>query len=149
MKINIKATGIELTQAISDYVHKKVSSIEKYINKEHVDTVAQVEVGKSTHHHKAGNIFRAEVRIIGGGLDLYAVSEKEDLYAAIDLVKDEIVQSLLQSKGKRETLARKGALMMKSVMKGLSLGTTKGFSWGMDRFRFSAKGGSASGGKKK
>src|SRR3989344_5325056 len=136
MKINIKATGIELTQAISDYVYKKVSSIEKYINKEHIDTVAQVEVGKSTHHHKAGNIFRAEVRIIGGGLDLYAVSEKEDLYAAIDLVKDEVVQSLLQSKGKRETLTRRGAEMMKSMMKGLTDNTARGFSWGVDRFRF-------------
>jgi len=136
MKINIKATGIELTPAISGYVHKKISSIEKYINRDHVDTVAQVEVGKSTNHHKGGNIFRAEVRIIGGGLDLYAVSEKEDLYTAIDLVKDEIVQNLLQSKGKRETLTRRGAEMMKSVMKGLTDNTARGFSWGIERLKF-------------
>lgn len=136
MKINIKATGIELTPAISGYVHKKISSIEKYINKDHADTVAQVEVGKNTQHHKAGNIFRAEVRIIGGGLDLYAVSEQEDLYAAIDIVKDEVVQNLLQSKGKRQTLTRRGAEMMKSVMKGLTTNTARGFSWGIERLKF-------------
>ncbi|MDO8471451.1 MAG: ribosome-associated translation inhibitor RaiA [bacterium] len=120
MKINIKATGIELTQAISDYVYKKISSIEKYLDKSNTDIIAQVEVGRSTRHHKTGNIFRAEVHITGMGLDLYAVSEMEDLYAAIDVVKDEIVHSILQLKGKRETLTRKGAKMMKSVMKGIA-----------------------------
>ncbi|KKT14776.1 MAG: hypothetical protein UW83_C0012G0003 [Parcubacteria group bacterium GW2011_GWD1_44_9] len=120
MKINIKATSIELTQAISDYVYKKISSIEKYLDKSNTDIIAQVEVGRSTRHHKTGNIFRAEVHITGVGLDLYAVSEMEDLYAAIDVVKDEIVHNVVQSKGKRQTLAKKGAGMMKNIMKGLN-----------------------------
>ncbi len=119
MKINIKATGIELTPAITDYVEKKIAHIEKFLDKNNVDTVAQVEVGRSTRHHKTGNIFRAEVHITGVGIDLYAVREMEDLYAAIDIVKDEIVQNVLQLKGKRETLTRKGAKMMKNIMKGI------------------------------
>ena len=120
MKINIKATGIELTQAISNYVYKKISSIEKYLDKKSgPDLVAQVEVGRSTRHHKAGNIFRAEVHITGAGLDLYAVSAMEDLYAAIDVVKDEIVHNAVQLKGRRQTLTRKGAEMMKNIMKGI------------------------------
>ena len=136
MKINIKATGIELTPAISDYVYKKISAIEKYIDKNNTDVVAQVEVGKNTRHHKAGNIFRAEVHIIGEGLDLYAVSDMEDLYAAIDTVKDEIVRNVIQLKDKREMLTRKGAKMMKNMMKGFTDATAKGFSWGMERFKF-------------
>jgi len=120
MKINIKATSIELTQAISDYVYKKISSIEKYLDKSNTDVIAQVEVGRSTRHHKTGNIFRAEVHITGMGLDLYAVSEMEDLYAAIDVVKDEIVHNVVQSKGKRQTLAKRGAGMMKNIMKGFN-----------------------------
>ncbi|MDO8569514.1 MAG: ribosome-associated translation inhibitor RaiA [bacterium] len=120
MKINIKATGIELTQAISDYVYKRISSIEKYLDKKSSSNIiAQVEVGRSTRHHKTGNIFRAEVHITGVSVDLYAVSELEDLYAAIDAVKDEIVHNVVQLKGKRETLARRGAGMMKNIMKGI------------------------------
>ncbi|MBI2674107.1 MAG: ribosome-associated translation inhibitor RaiA [Candidatus Zambryskibacteria bacterium] len=120
MQINIKATGIELTQAISDYAYKRISTIEKYLDKQSgPSAIAQVEVGKSTRHHKAGNIFRAEVHIIGTNLDAYAVSEMEDLYAAIDVVKDEIVHNVLQLKGRRETLARRSAGMMKNVMKGI------------------------------
>ena len=121
MKINIKATGIELTPAITDYAYKKTASIEKYIDKKiSSDVVAQVEVGKSTRHHKTGNVFRAEVHITGVSLDLYAVSEMEDLYAAIDVVKDEIVQNIVQLKGKRLSLARRGAKMMKNIMKSLN-----------------------------
>ena len=137
MKINIKATGIELTQAISDYVYKKISSIEKYLDKKiSPNAIAQVEVGKNTHHHKTGNIFRAEIHITGVNLDLYAVSEMTDLYAAIDVVKDEIVHNILQLKGKRETLSRRSAGMMKNFMKGLSDSTVKGFSWGMECLKF-------------
>jgi len=119
MKINIKATGIELTTSVSDYVTKKISSLEKYVA-ESADVVAQVEVGKSTNHHKSGDIFKAEVHIIGGGLDLYAVSEQADLYAAIDLVKDDMAQKLSHIKGKKEALHRRGARMMKDVMRGLN-----------------------------
>lgn len=122
MKINIKATGIELTPAIASYVDKKVSHIEKYLEKNNEGVIALVEVGKSTRHHKAGNVFRAEVHLTGLGLDLYAVSEMEDLYAAIDVVKDEIVHNIVQSKGKKETLARRGAKIMKSIMKGITFG---------------------------
>jgi putative sigma-54 modulation protein len=119
MKINIKATGIELTPAISDYVHKKVSSLEKYLEKGS-DVVAQVEVGKSTQHHKSGEVFRAEVHLIGAGFDLYAASEQTDLYAAIDVVKDEISRNLTHQKGKRFALARRGGRMVKDMMRGLN-----------------------------
>ncbi len=118
MRINIKATGMELTPAISDYAAKKVSSLEKYIKK---DAVAQVEVGRSTQHHKKGEVFRAEVRITGAGLDLYAASEEADLYASIDMVKDELKETLLQLKGKRETLTRRGAQAIKNMMKGFNI----------------------------
>lgn len=137
MKINIRATGTELTPAISSYVEKKISSVEKYLDKTSAsNAIAQVEVGKSTHHHKSGNVFRAEVHITGGGLDLYAVTEMYDLYAAIDTVRDEMVHNMLQSKGKRLTLARKSAETMKNIMKGFSDTTAKGFSWGVERLKF-------------
>lgn len=118
MKINIKATNIELTPSISDYVEKKLSALSKHLEKDHADAVAHVEVGKSTQHHRSGNIFRAEVHLIGTGLDLYAFSEQEDLYAAIDIMKDEIMQSLVQTKDKAETLTRRGARIIKDAMKG-------------------------------
>lgn len=124
MKINIKATAIELTPAISDYVSKKISTLEKYTT--NPDTVAQVEVGRTTQHHKSGEVFKAEVHVVGAGLDLYAMAEHSDLYAAIDQVKDEIVRSTIQTKGRRETLARRSGQMVKNVMKGLNIFKRRG-----------------------
>ena len=125
MKLNIKASGIELTPAISAYVEKKLGSLEKYFDNSE-DTVVQAEVGKSTKHHKSGQVFFAEVRISGPGLDLYAVSEQIDLYAAIDVVKDEVADKLSHVKGKRETLSRRGAKMVKDMLKGINIFKKRG-----------------------
>jgi ribosome-associated translation inhibitor RaiA len=46
--------------------------------------------------------------------------EKEDLYAAIDEVKDEIVREVTGGKKKRETLIRKGGAKIKSIIKKLT-----------------------------
>ena len=142
MKINIKATGFDLTTAISEYVDKKISSIEKYLDKETEDVVAQVEVAKNTSH-KNGKIYKAEVHITGNGLDLYAVTEEEELYASVDVVKDEIVHNIVQSKGKRLSMTRRGAQMFKYMMKGITDTTamagqaaSRGVTWGVERFRF-------------
>jgi ribosomal subunit interface protein len=127
MNITIKATGIELTQELSEYVYKKIGPVEKYFNGKNSDVIARVEIGRSTEHHKTGDIFRAEVHIAGDGLDLYAVAEKEDTYSAIDIVKDEIVREARKVKDKQSTLARRGGAVVKNVM--------KGFSTGISRFR--------------
>lgn len=128
MNINIKGTGIELTPAISDYVYKKISSIEKYINKDKRTGVeAQVEVGKtSNRHNKSGDLFRAEVRIIGAGMDLYSVEESADLYSAIDLVEDEISRLIVSTKGRHIKLLRQGERAIKYMLKGITDTTSEG-----------------------
>lgn len=125
MRINIKATGIELTPALAEYAEKKIAGIEKYFNASH-NAVAQVEVGKSTQHHKSGNVFKAEIHVIGAGLDLYAASEQADLYAAIDTVRDEIVHKMTHEKGKRFALARRGGQAVKNMIKGLNFFKKRG-----------------------
>ena len=116
MNINIKATGIELTPAISDYVHKKLEMVEKYIDDSGA-VVAQVEVAKVTEHHQHGDIYRAEIHLIGGGVDVYTAEETEDIFSSLDKVKDEIIQQLTRTKGKEQTLVRKGGQMIKNALK--------------------------------
>lgn len=116
MNIQIKATGIELTPAISAYVEKRLDSIKKYFEEGKMPNMF-VELGKESNHHKSGEIFRAEVRIGGAGQSFYAVSVADDLYAAVDLVKEEIVREITKVKGKRETLMRKGGRMIKDAMR--------------------------------
>jgi ribosomal subunit interface protein len=118
MKINIKATNITLTPSISGYVEKKINMLNKFFHKN--DNVRiNVEVGKISRHHKSGDIFRAEIQIVDKGETYYAVSEMEDLYAAIDVVKDEIVHELTSKKGKTLELVRRGGAQIKNILKGI------------------------------
>ena len=119
MRVQIKATEMALTPAIKDYAEKKVLSLEKFF-KGRGEVLAQIEVGKTTKHHKSGNVFRAEISIRADGQNYYAVSEKDDLYAAIDEVKDEMAHEIVSSKSKKETLFRRGGAKIKAMLKRLS-----------------------------
>lgn len=116
MKTNIKATGIFLTPAISEYINKKVLMLQKFFSQEK-EVLVSVEVGKTTKHHKSGDFFRAEIKIVAAGEDYYAVVEKDDLYAAIDEVKDEIVRELTSKRKKALRLFRRGSAKIKNLLR--------------------------------
>ena len=101
MQINIKGTLIPLTPAIESYVHKKIGALEKFLKQFKPASVeARVEVGKTTGHHKKGNIFRAEVNLSIPKELLRAEFSADDLYAAIDLVHDELKRQIITRKDK-------------------------------------------------
>ena len=116
---NIKATNMELTGAINDYVNKRLDGIKKFI-KETDKVIVQVEVGKTTNHHKQGDVFRAEFNVEISGTEFYTFSEKEDLYAAIDDAKEEIVRQITNNKNRKQTLFKRGAKSVKKMLKGMS-----------------------------
>lgn len=116
MKMNIKATGIDLTPDISSYAEKRLTKVSKYLDAS--DPVMAVELGRVTQHHRQGEIFRAEVRIAGGGADYYAAKEAHDLRAAIDEVKDEIIHEVTKDRGRRLSMMRRGGRAMKDMMRG-------------------------------
>lgn len=119
MNINIKATNMELTEAINDYVNKRLSAVEKFI-KEDGNAIIRAEVAKTTNHHKQGDIFRAEFNIEISGIKFYTFSEKADLYNAIDEAKDEIISQISKSKDRQKTLFKRGAISIKKMLKGIS-----------------------------
>jgi len=118
MQIKIKTTNIELTSAIESYVNEKIRSVEKFAMPHENETpIAEVEIGKTTNHHQSGDVFRAEVSLRVRGKHFRATSEKDDLYAAIDDMRNEIVRELNSHKEKARTLVRKGAGMIKNMLR--------------------------------
>jgi len=54
MKINLQGKNFELTEAIKDYVLKKIANLEKLLSSMEAgggEAVVNFEVGKSTKHH--------------------------------------------------------------------------------------------------
>ncbi len=100
MKISIKGTNLDLTPAIKEYVEMRVGPLEKFLGKsEHsADIIARVEIGRTTHHHQKGDIYRAEINIDIKKNIARAESVSEDIRAAIDEVADKVGRQLVKYK---------------------------------------------------
>lgn len=118
MRIQLKATEIELTEPIKNYAEKKVLALSKYLDEVNEEAIASVEIGKTTEHHRKGDVFRAEISLRSHGKQYYVSSEKHDLYTAIDTVKDDLMRELVSSKEKRISLIRRGGAKIKNIIKG-------------------------------
>lgn len=114
MNIIVKGSHIEITEAINEYLHKKVKSLEKLLN---TDAQIQADLGKTTNHHRHGDIFRAELNIKNNGEYTRVVSETADLYTAIDDVRTEAFEVLSSKKDKRGSLFKKGAQKIKALFR--------------------------------
>jgi len=104
MQIQITGKGIELTQAIKDYVEKKISGLDKFFDQ---IIGAQVIVGMESHHHLKGEIFICECKLNVPGKDLFASKNEKDLYKAIDLVRDYMEEELKKHKEMTREKGRK------------------------------------------
>jgi ribosomal subunit interface protein len=117
MRKTIKATHFELTPAISDYLEKKIiSPIEKLMGKDD-SAIVDIEVGRTTAHHKHGDVFRTEVSVHGKKMSLRAEKSHVDLYGSVELVRDEIIREIENSIKKNRSIVRRGSAKIKSLFR--------------------------------
>lgn len=97
MQINIKAVGIELTDAIRQHVEEKAGDLFTYF-----DNIQAIDVilGKESEHHNKGKVFFAEFNISVPGKNMNMRKDAEDLYKAVDKVKDHLKVEFEKLKGK-------------------------------------------------
>lgn len=93
MKFNIRGENLEVTNAIGEYVEKKIGKLEKYF---HDASDANVHVNLSVYNGQQ----RIEVTIPMQDLLLRAEEKHQDLYAAIDLVVDKLERQIRKYKTK-------------------------------------------------
>lgn len=117
MNIKIRSKNFDITPAIDEYVMKKISSLQKFLDTEK-EILCEVELERTTTHHKSGQIFRVEVNIVEpGNTQIYAFAEEVDLYTAIDVVRDEAEREIVSRKNKKHTLFRRGSAHIKALLK--------------------------------
>ena len=108
MNIIIKTKNFELVQSLREYAEEKIGSLEKYLNflQEEKDPAlvaeieAVIEVGKTTTHHRKGDIFRAEVLLTFHRNKLRAAKSADDLEKAIVEVRDDLQRQITDFKEK-------------------------------------------------
>ncbi len=119
MKLTKKATNFQFTEAVEEYLEKHlITPLQRFIDKNDESTALSIEVGKTTQHHNKGDVFRAEANLHVAGRVLRAESEREDLHAAIDEVREELVRELTSFKKKRFDLLKRGGQKIKDFLRG-------------------------------
>lgn len=114
MNIAITGSHIDLTDALKAHVDHEFEKLEKLLDS---NTRIAVEIGKTTEHHKQGNIFRAEARIIEPKAEYFAEIVSDNLYTAVSLLSDELSQQVTSSKDKHRTLLKRGRSMIKKLLR--------------------------------
>lgn len=123
MNIKLQAKNIEITEAIHDYVVKRVTNLGKVLSKieeEGGEVQVYFEVGKSTKHHKGGEFFHADCSVSFNGKNYYASADKENLYEAIDSIKENLANKISRTKDKDLSLFYRGARKIKNALKGIT-----------------------------
>ncbi len=105
MQIRLKATNLELTEAIRNYFQTKIDMVEKYLGDVPVIN-CDVEIEKAVGGQHKGEIFRAEVNLQVPHDLLRVEKTEEDLYKAIDKVKDHLELVIKKYKEKLQDKSR-------------------------------------------
>ncbi len=109
MKLKVTGKELMITEALNDYVEKKLSRIEKYFEDLEADVTLRTEKSEQI----------AEMNVYANGETYRAVTEDKDLYASID--KDiDILEGQI-----RKTKTRKEKMIRDDTLKALEVNTEK------------------------
>lgn len=114
--LTIKGTNLSITDAIDTYLRKKVDHLEKFLQPIGRPRDVFVEIAKTTAHRKKGPYFRCEVNIRLPKRVLRAEATAFDLYASIDLVKDELERQIREYREKAKSKILRGARNVKELL---------------------------------
>ena len=105
MKIKITGKELMITDAINDYVEKKLDRIDKYFENAEADVTLKTEKNEQI----------AEICVIANGERYRAVTEDKDMYASIDKDIDILDGQIRKAKTKREKMMREGSIKTMEV----------------------------------
>lgn len=108
MNITITGKEIKATEAIKDYVEKKLTRIEKYFAEELINVT--VTIKKENAQSEI-----AEMYVSVKGVSYKAVTEDKDLYAAIDKDIDILEGQIRKSKAKKEKMMKDSSIKQMNI----------------------------------
>lgn len=115
----LTSAHMEITGAIREYTLEKMKSLDKLVDASDTTAKLTIELSKTSNHHVHGQVFQAEGQIRINGKDTTLRTTQDDLYKAIDVLKDMLTRELAKHKDKERSLVRRGAHKVKSLFKKL------------------------------
>lgn len=100
MKIKITGKELKITEAINDYVEKKLDRIDKYFEDAEADVTLRTEKNEQI----------AEIYVTANGEKYRAVTEDKDMYASIDKDIDILEGQIRKAKTKKEKMMKESSI---------------------------------------
>ncbi len=101
MRINIKATNLEITAPLKEYIDLKIGSLAKFvthIENQGIEVLMVVEIVRTSNHHSKGDVYEVRVNIDAPQNILRITEEGSDVRAILDVVNDKLKQMLVKYK---------------------------------------------------
>ena len=100
MKIKITGKELKITEAINDYVEKKIERIDKYFEDAKAEVTLRTEKNEQI----------AEIYVTANGEKYRAVTEDKDMYASIDKDIDILEGQIRKAKTKKEKMMKDASI---------------------------------------
>lgn len=100
MKVHVIGKEIKVTDAINDYIEKKLERIDKYFGDASAETTIKTERNEQI----------AEIAVSANGENYRAAAEEKDLYASIDKVIDILEGQIRKTKTIKEKMLKEGSI---------------------------------------
>lgn len=114
MKVTIRSKNLEVTSSLREYIQKKlITPVEKLLHGAEFP-ILDIEVSRTTRHHQKGKVYHVEVNLSLGKKMMRAEMDGEDPRSLCDIVREEIKGEVIHLHGKKESLNRKKARLIKN-----------------------------------
>lgn len=107
MKITIRGKNIDVTEALRQYIEKRVSKFEKFLS-DTSEAIVTISTEKFTH--------KIDVLLKVNGHLIQAEGKTEDLYSAVDQVVEKLEKQVLKYKEKVQNKNKKEAIKYPSPL---------------------------------
>lgn len=98
LKVEIFVRNLDLTDRLRDYVTRKVSKMDRYLD---VIDEAKVDLNYAKTARSASDRQVAQITVRGKGVLLRAEERTDDMFASVDAVLDKLYRQIERYKGKR------------------------------------------------
>lgn len=105
MKIKITGKELKITEAINDYVERKMERINKYFEEIEAEVTLRTEKNEQI----------AEIHVIANGEKYMAVTEDRDMYASIDKDIDILEGQIRKAKTKKEKMMKEASIKTMNI----------------------------------
>ena len=114
--LTILCKDFDLTKALKNHAQDKLASLYKFLNKAENDVTFNLRLGKTTNHHNSGKIYYVDLSIHTAEKNFGGKVESDDIYAAIDILKDDMAEKISEYKAKSHAREIKDARKFKEAL---------------------------------